>query len=293
MTGREFLCETVGRALWRWWHGYKWPVALILLVLLAVPAAAQQPQDTKPEGRPGIGVDARGGQVIDPTENVKALNEASIKALRDLMDVQAKLFEAKLTANNEISALRSHYDRLLLDAVKERIDSEAKLRADFNERYAVTEKGRVDAIRLVDKNAVDVATAQAVATATALAKTVQDTAENSRKLVETTALETNRNIQTQFGAVSAQFTTIGTRLTALEQALAEGVGRSKFQDPNVERMNRLVETLVQTQSAKAGAGEGRGEVVVWIVGGLMLLFAFIGAIGAIGIMLARRKPATR
>ncbi len=246
-------------------------LVLLLTLLLAFPALAQ-------DARPGIGVDAHGNQVVDPTKNVNDLVLALKETLKELRASDKELFDAKLSGMNS-----------LLKAATDRLDSEAKLRADFNERYALTEKGRVDAIRLVDKNAVDVATAGSVATASALAKTVQDTAENSRKLVETTALETNRNIQQQFAAVTALLVPIGTRITALEQAGAEGLGRSKFQDPNTERINRLVELLVQSNANKTGSGEGQASLIFLIFGGI----AALAGIGGFVLTLVRRPTSRR
>lgn len=253
-------------------------IAFVLLTLVAgSPAWAQQPQPLAPTPyplTPTIAADPR-AQAIDPTKNVLDLVTAMKEMLAVLRVADKDLLDSRLKGERDLNELRSKYDRELLKVATERLDSEAKLRAEFFERYALTEKGRVDAIRLVDKNAVDVATAGSVATASALAKTVQDTAENSRKLVETTALETNRNIQQQFAAVTALLGPIGTRIAALEQAGAEGIGRSKYQDPNTERITRTLETLLQAQASKSGVDTG--STTTWaLVGSIVVMMLMFG-----------------
>ena len=102
---------------------------------------------------------------------------------------------------------------------------------------------------MVDTTAVAIQNDRAVATATTLAKTVQDSAQvlsaqvtksadDLRTLVATTAAESSRSLQQQFAAIT-------TRLSALEQG------------------------SVNT----SGIGAGRSDVVGWIVGVLMFLIA--------------------
>ena len=76
----------------------KYLVALIIL-LAAWPAWGQ-------ESRPGIAVDSKGGQVIDPTKNVLDLVEAAIRRQDDLRALLRELFDAKLSAANELAELR-------------------------------------------------------------------------------------------------------------------------------------------------------------------------------------------
>jgi hypothetical protein len=211
-----------------------WPV---LLLLIAGPAFAEE----KP--------------VIDPTENVKALSEAANKRQDDLRAADGIINELRAANLKEIMVLR----------------------ADYEDKLRVAEAKRIDAIRLVDTNAVAVANERAVATATSLAKTVQDSAQvlstqltksadDVRQLVATTAAESNRNLQQQFAAII-------TRISALEQGSAEGVGKQKFQDPAQLAMTAAVQKLIEAQSNQAGAGIGRGEIFAGIAVVLTLLLA--------------------
>ena len=79
-------------------------------------------------GSTGLGVDASGGPVIDPTENVLAVIESAVKRQDDLR-------EAEMRRVNQIEALR----------------------AEYQEKLALAEAKRIDAIRAVDVAAVDVA----------------------------------------------------------------------------------------------------------------------------------------
>jgi hypothetical protein len=185
---------------------------------------------------------AEDNKAIDPTENVKALQAAGDKRQDDLRAREAAINELRYTHLQEILSLR----------------------ADYENQLRVAEAKRIDAIRTVDSNAVTVANDRAVATATALAKTVQDSAavlstqvtrsaEDLRSLVATTAAESNRNLQQQFAAIT-------TRLSALEQG------------------------SVNT----SGVGSGRSDVVGWVQSGLILLVA----IGGLLIAFSSRKTGT-
>lgn len=165
--------------------------------------------------------------VVDPTENVKALSAAADKRQDDLRALDAKIGGLRDAQLKEIMALRTEYEEKLRNA----------------------EGKRIDANRLVDTTAVAIQNDRAVATATTLAKTVQDSAQvlsaqvtksadDLRTLVATTAAESNRSLQQQFAAIT-------TRLSALEQG------------------------SVNT----SGIGSGRSDVVGWIVGVLMFLIA--------------------
>lgn len=208
---------------------------LLLALLLSSPALAQE----------------KAPPVIDPTENVKALQAYSEKRQDDL----------RLSAESHLKELMA-------------------LRADYEDKLRNAEAKRIDAIRLVDSNSISVANERAVATATALAKTVQDSAQvlsaqatksadDLRQLVSTTAAESNRNLQQKFEDITK-------RISALEQAGAEGIGKQKYQDPVQAALIEEVRKLSRLQSDTAGAGVGRGE----ILGGLgfvltLLLAAYV------------------
>lgn len=237
---------------------------LVLLAVLAFPACAWA-QDK--ERRPGVGIDAAGGQVIDPTKNVLDLVLAAVTRLNDLMakdqqrqddlrEATKELIDARLAAMKELDQQRAMYNKELLKAAVDRLDSEARLRAEYAATIQATEKERVNAIRTVDTGAVAIASERANATANALAKTVADSAQTLSTLVASTAAETNRNVQQQFTALS-------TRIAALETG----------------------------SSGIAGAGAGSAATIAYVISGLVLLISIGGLITSI-IIATRRRPGT-
>jgi len=261
---------------------------VLLGLVLTLPVGAQETVIN--EGRPGVAIDSRGGAVIDPTRNVLDLVTAAIKRQDDLREALQVLIQSEMKSQSKINTLSSDYDARLLKAATDRLESEARLRAEFAAAIAATEKDRVNAIRSVDVGAVAIATERATATANALAKTVQDTAavqsaqvarsaEDLRALVATTAAETNRNIQQQFTAIT-------TRISALEQTGATGIGRSSVQDPATLRLIEEVQRLSRAQ----GDNQAKSDSYAWLWG---IAIAVIGVIfGGLTILLNFRKTKT-
>jgi hypothetical protein len=272
-------------------------IAAVVLIGAAISAWAEVVPIASPEGRelrPGIAVDAHGQPVVDPTKNVLDLVEAAIRRQDDLRRVVEELLKDKITDNNEKSALRLQMMEQRLTEVTNRLDSEAKLRAEFAKDIAATEKARVDAIRQVDKTAVDQTASAALQTAANLAKTQTDSAgvlstqvstsaEALRNLVATTAAESNRNIQ-------QQFTTLGTRVAALEQGSATLGGERKFSDPAVASLAEQVRVLVRQQNESTGAGTGSSATWAWVIAVGTLLVLLIGMIVAV-VSLTRKVQA--
>lgn len=267
-------------------------LALALALLVVSPASAEIV-----ERRPVVD----DGRARDPTGNVLDLVRAESLRQDGLREALKEYVAASILAQEKLNMLRSDRDRELLKAAANRLDSEAKLRAEFFAAIRETETQRVNAIRLVDTQAVQVANERATATANTLAKTVQDTAatlstqvaqaaEATRSLVATTAAETNRNVQQRFDGVASQITSLSSRITTLEQSGAEGKGSARFQDPALAALSANVQRLIESRSVTTGASEGRGEVIAWILAGLMAMFAMIGAVATV-IVVMRRKPA--
>src|SRR5687768_17871694 len=90
---------------------------------------------TEPQN-PGIGADAQGNPVIDPSKNVLDLVEAAIQRQDDLRAAESR-------HNREVAAIR---DQALKDM--------AALRAEYAGELRLKETERIDAIRAVDVQAV-------------------------------------------------------------------------------------------------------------------------------------------
>lgn len=181
---------------------------------------------------------------IDPTENVKALNEAAQKRSDDLRGLESQIGELRYNQLKEMIALR----------------------ADYEDKLRRAEASRLDALRLVDTNNVSIANERAVATAAALAKRVDDSAQVLNAQLVKSADDVRKTTAEQFSAVTA-------RLGALEQGSAEGLGKQKYQDPVQAALIEEVRKLSRSQSDSAGAGIGRGEILSGIAVVLTLLLA--------------------
>jgi hypothetical protein len=241
----------------------------IAALMLASPSLAQTGTTDSVAGK---GVDARGGPVIDPTENVKALSEAANKRQDDLRDASERLQSALREAQERLNHLR--YDHLKeLQA----------LRADYDSRLLIAEAKRIDAIRAVDVSAVAVASTRANDQALVLATQVSQSAEALRNLVATTASTAATSLQQVVNALS-------TRLTALEQAGYQAAGKQTLQDPAFIALLNKVEALSNARTAQEGIGAGRGDVVGWIVAGITLVLLFIGVTVALLGFAMRKAP---
>ena len=258
---------------------------LIVVALLLVPttmgARAQVPL---PVSRPGIAVDGQGGGVIDPTKNVQDLVSAEMRRQDDLRAAQEKFFDAKLRADDEKGQLLFEMNKTLREASVARIDTEAKMRSDYEGQLRAAEAKRIDAIRLVDVGAAATLAQRTTEQATALATVVTQSAEvlrnqvsraaeDTRALVATTAATALQNQQQQFQAIT-------TRLAALEQAGATATGRGLPQDPAIVALTTQVAALLQARTNQTGAEQGRSDIIGWIVGGVGMLIAFLGMIAA-------------
>jgi hypothetical protein len=174
----------------------------------------------------GLGVDSGGNPVIDPTANVLALTAAEAKRQDDLRAMHALLQDEKNKCTKEIANLSAKHVRDLAD-----------LRADYTEKLALAETGRLDAIRQVDQLAVTNTAAQTLQAIQTLAATTQINAENLRKEVANSA-----------AAIAASNTqTIGQiteRLSALEKSSYEGTGRGEGRAPFGTAALTIIGTVV-------------------------------------------------
>jgi L-fucose mutarotase/ribose pyranase (RbsD/FucU family) len=184
--------------------------------------------------KPGIGVDAAGSPPVDPTENVKALMEASLKAVAREAMLQEKLLDEKVKRMELESA---HQGQI------------AALRANHSKEIQHMESERVDRIRAVDVQNAAATAAQLLSAVNNLAATATVTAETLRNQVASTA-------QAAIASQAALINPIIERVLVLEKSSYMGAGKAGVTDPAIERMSSLVETLVAGQATGAGQTKG-------------------------------------
>lgn len=189
-------------------------VMLALVVLLSLSTSAW----TQPAG-------SYAG--ADPTENVKAL-----------VILEAKLANELRIASDKFNAAAIANARMLFETGLSNLKENVALRAELDEKLRIAEKGRLDAIRLVDQNNVTVASQKADQQAAALAKNVSEVAETLRKtaadnadklaaLVTSKAAEAAASQQQLLAGVNTQIASVLTRVTTLEQSGAGIAGKGE------------------------------------------------------------------
>jgi hypothetical protein len=199
---------------------------------------------TNPPGTLGLGVDAQGGPVIDPTANVLSLVEAAVKRLDDLR-------EAETVRHNDLRVMQDAHAALIL-----------RITTEFQQHLREAESKRIDAIRVVDVNAVSVATARAADQASVLAVQVQTSADALRSLV---------------ASANAEFS---KRLAELERTKYEVAGRSTVTDPAMADLVSEMRKMREAGASSAGKSEGVGAAWVVLLGAVSLLSMLI-TIGAV------------
>jgi len=202
-----------------------------------------------------MGVDASGGPVIDPTANVLDLVDAAVKRLDDLQAAEA-------TRQNDLRTMTERHAAEIL-----------RITLSFQQQLRDAEAKRIDAIRLVDVNAVAVASDRAADQAAVLATQVQTSADALRSLVATSAAA----LATQQANANAEFS---KRLAELERTKYEGAGRSTVTDPAMEDLVSEMRRMRESGASNAGKSAGVGAAWVALLGAVSLLSTLTG-IGAV------------
>jgi len=189
----------------------------------------------------GVGVDAHGGPVIDPTANVTRLVVSESKRQDDLRLAAKELSDVKHAHQSETTALRAQHNAEV-----------GKLREEYQEKIQHAESGRLDSIRQVDREEVAKTAVAANTAITTLAKQTNDLAVTLAKTVaDTAAAAEARN--------SAQYSDTNKRLSALELSSSEGKGKQQVADPAMERLTAVVEAMARAQQVGAGHGQGMSD----------------------------------
>lgn len=188
---------------------------------------------------------------IDPTANVIILVDLAVKRLDDLR-------EAEIRRMNDVR---------LVDG--RRIDEQLATHAMYEDKLALAEQKRLDAIRSVDVAAVSTAADRASAQAQVLANNVSTSAETLRQLVASTAA----SVATNLANVSTQLT---DRLALLEKKQYEYQGKASVTDPQIDALLKKMDSVIESRATNTGTSGGRKEMYGWILGGIMTIITIIG-----------------
>ena len=220
--------------------------------------------------------------IADPTQNVKDLMEASLKALENESHLRATLVGEQIHRLEEAVGNSAH----LRDTQLAAVEALAIVRATHAKELRDSESKRLDAIRATDVAAVSTAAVQAQAAISALATTATATAETLRNQVTATAL----TIANQTDRIVSP---ILERIATLEKLSYTGLGKQAVVDPQMERLTLLVERLASSDAVVSGKTEGMtstAKIILSLVGMVGTLLT-IGAILVSVIVFLNRAPA--
>jgi hypothetical protein len=205
----------------------------------------------------GLGVDAEGGPVIDPTENVKALSEASTTRQDDLRAAQNTLVNEQIRAIKEVVDIRARHTSEI-----------TQLRADHAKEIRGLESDRLDKIRQVDVLAGNTAADRALVAIQTLATVTAGNAETLRAMVASTATSIASQTDQRMAAVNE-------RIAALEKSAYTGQGKQAYSDPMLAELAIEIKGLRDSRSV--GTGKGEGLSTSWMI--------LLGAVGLIGTLI--------
>jgi uncharacterized protein YnzC (UPF0291/DUF896 family) len=187
---------------------------------------------------------------FDPSFNVRELVGLEVKRIDDLRIAETTRVDERLGCE------KGHVREVM------------ELRADYDEKLREAEAKRIDAIRVVDVQAVSVANDKATQQASILATQVSTSAETLRALVASNAT-----------AIAAQLTQIITpitdRLGLLEKAQYTGAGKEGVTDPMMTKLFEKIDNLVSTQKENTGKSLGLNQGWVYVLGSTGLIATII------------------
>lgn len=220
-----------------------------------------RPKADEPEAVAGIGVDAFGGPTIDPSANTVAGLAGAVARIDDLRRETDRRYDRELWWTRYVAEMRAaHYKEL-----------------------SIAESKRIDAIRVVDVNAVAVAQARTADQATVLANQVQASAEALRSLVASSA-------KALADAQALNAAEYNKRLQDLERAKSEDRGRSTVADPMLEKLVARMESLAETRSEGRGKSAGMSITAKIAIAGVSLIATLLGIVVTLGAAWALLQP---
>lgn len=226
----------------------------------------------------GQGVDIYGGRAFDPSENVKALNEAANKRQDDLRAANNALYDAQIECLGEIVDLRGMHARELGNLRAEH----SKERDGWAREMRIAEAARIDSIRQVDVQAGRIEASRALEAIQTLAATTARDAETLRNALVSTAT-------TIAAQTAGTFASYAERIAALEKSSYEGMGKQRVADPQLAELVQQVKNLSESRAGSTGKGLGVAMVGAIAVGAVIII---TGAIGLIAFVSKNGAPPT-
>jgi hypothetical protein len=185
----------------------------------------------------GLGVDAEGGPVVDPSKNVLDLVRAEAQrqdSLRAAAELLARERQDFVRREMEIRQAYNQREMEVREDFRKRI---AVLRAEHWEKDLASEARRTDALRELDRSEVRTANDRHQAAVDTLAKTTAAMAETLRTGAENTA----KNLAAQAEVIRRE---LDARITAVERVQAAGAGRGEGSKSNLALISSILAIIV-------------------------------------------------
>jgi hypothetical protein len=197
--------------------------------------------ESEPHGAPGVGVDAHGGGVIDPTKNVLDLVKAESRYQDAMRDVQEKLMSEKVGGLKELVKVMSDsvvaYQNAQRDAETRRIDELAETRQEF-------------------QNTIRDMLAESVRTTSTLVSTqlvqIQATFDTRVSKLEAGAFTQAGKSSVSDPATADALTRMATGIAALSSTTTEAM--NKTSTATAEAIAKLTMTLANLQTVESRSG---------------------------------------
>jgi hypothetical protein len=191
-------------------------------------------------------------KVVDPTENVQNLVKEVVIRMDALREAERQRFDDLREA-----------ERRMTEAELRHVNEQMQLRASYAEKLEVAESKRIDAIRLVDTNAVAIANQRATEQAAVLASQVAASAETLRILNQQTAVAA----KTQLDQATQQ---LSDRITKVEQSQYEGRSTAGTISPAIaEQLAQLQESRYRSEG-RSGLSAPLLMMIAALAGGLII-----------------------
>lgn len=213
--------------------------------------ATQKVRDREIGPYDGRAVDSSGELAIDPTTNVLRLVEAAVKRIDDMAELREE-------HAREVAQIRE-------TNIKETLAS----RESHSKELSDKEVGRLDSIRQVDQTNQASAAKAALDAIQALATTTTTNADNIRNALNATAAANAKQVTDLAASIAAStaasFDAMATRIAALEKANAEGVGKGKVTDPQLDALMVKVDGLAASRNIQTGSDPAIAETLQTIL----------------------------
>jgi hypothetical protein len=208
---------------------------------------AKKPDDES-NTRPGIGVDSRGGGVIDPTKNVEDLVKALKETLESFRTSDQRYVDSQLQWSEKLQNFARDAEIKLQDLARQ---AESRLR---------------DALRDADMKLSDAETRRI----DQLAQTRQEFQNTIRDMLAESVRTTSTLVSTQLVQIQATF---DTRVSKLEAGAFTQAGKQSVQDPQttdaMSRMSNSISALAaSTTEALAKINAANTEAMAKLLAGI-------------------------